>query len=187
MMSLKNDMMYVSPITSQRPYMLILFSSYIQFHPLAYIVKLNIELSMADLISKVVRRQDRTDKPNSSSDPSKSTELTSKSRVKSGVMSGVAFQLSTQAKANDFQATITTRSQSQAQQREKIVDDGSSDSSSVSGINFAVPENGIVKTTATDVIIHDENGRQHNLERGSTSSSTAHLNDYAKQPYGHAK
>ncbi|KAH8585399.1 hypothetical protein B0O99DRAFT_474424, partial [Bisporella sp. PMI_857] len=28
---------------------------YVQFHPLAYIVKLNIELSMADLISKIVR------------------------------------------------------------------------------------------------------------------------------------
>ena len=52
--------------------------SYTQFHSLAYIVKLNIELCMADLISKVVRRQDRTDKPNSSSDPSKGTDLASK-------------------------------------------------------------------------------------------------------------
>ncbi|RDL36009.1 uncharacterized protein BP5553_06621 [Venustampulla echinocandica] len=34
---------------------------YVQFHPLAYIIKLNIELSMADLISKIVRRRDRVD------------------------------------------------------------------------------------------------------------------------------
>ncbi|KAH6664021.1 hypothetical protein B0J14DRAFT_494014 [Halenospora varia] len=50
---------------------------YIQFHPLAYIVKLNIELSMADLISKIVRRQDRVDNPYSNSNP---TELTSNPR-----------------------------------------------------------------------------------------------------------
>lgn len=45
-----------------------------QFHPLAYIVKLNIELSMADLISKIVRRADRIDATNSASHP---TELKS--------------------------------------------------------------------------------------------------------------
>lgn len=31
--------------------------SYMQFHPLAYIVKLKIELSMADLIAKIARQQ----------------------------------------------------------------------------------------------------------------------------------
>ncbi|KAF2728660.1 hypothetical protein EJ04DRAFT_388979, partial [Polyplosphaeria fusca] len=63
MMSLPNDMIYT------------------QFHSLAYIVKLNIELCMADLISKVVRRQDRTDKPHSSSNPSKDTGLSSRTRT----------------------------------------------------------------------------------------------------------
>ncbi|PQE28452.1 hypothetical protein CJF30_00008164 [Rutstroemia sp. NJR-2017a BBW] len=47
---------------------------YVQFHPLAYIVKLNIELSMADLISKVVRRKDPT---NGGYSNSRSTELQS--------------------------------------------------------------------------------------------------------------
>jgi hypothetical protein len=51
--------------------------SYVQFHPLAYIVKLNIELSMADLISKIVRSQDRVDNSDSNSHP---TELTSNPR-----------------------------------------------------------------------------------------------------------
>jgi hypothetical protein len=32
--------------------------SYMQFHPLAYIVKLKIEMSMADLIAKVARKRD---------------------------------------------------------------------------------------------------------------------------------
>uniref|UniRef100_A0A0D2YDL6 Uncharacterized protein n=1 Tax=Fusarium oxysporum (strain Fo5176) TaxID=660025 RepID=A0A0D2YDL6_FUSOF len=32
--------------------------SYMQFHPFAYIVKLKIEMSMADLISKVARKRD---------------------------------------------------------------------------------------------------------------------------------
>jgi hypothetical protein len=49
-------------------------SSYVQFHPLAYIVKLNIELSMADLISKVVRRKDPV---NGGYSNSRSTELAS--------------------------------------------------------------------------------------------------------------
>ncbi|PQE07387.1 hypothetical protein CJF32_00005271 [Rutstroemia sp. NJR-2017a WRK4] len=47
---------------------------YVQFHPLAYIVKLNIELSMADLISKVVRRKDPV---NGGYSNSRSTELQS--------------------------------------------------------------------------------------------------------------
>lgn len=33
--------------------------SYMQFHPLAYMVKLNIELSMADLIAKVANMNSR--------------------------------------------------------------------------------------------------------------------------------
>ena len=77
MMSLPNSFLYVclyqislSRFTNPRP-------SYVQFHPLAYIVKLNIELSMADLISKIVRRQDRVDNPYSNSNP---TELTSNPR-----------------------------------------------------------------------------------------------------------
>lgn len=77
MMSLPDTFMYVClyqisllRFTNSRP-------SYVQFHPLAYIVKLNIELSMADLISKVVRRQDRVDNSYSNSNP---TELTSNPR-----------------------------------------------------------------------------------------------------------
>jgi hypothetical protein len=36
---------------------LIPYHSYMQFHPLAYIVKLNIEMSMADLIGKIARNK----------------------------------------------------------------------------------------------------------------------------------
>jgi hypothetical protein len=40
---------------------------YTQFHSLAYTVKLNIELCMAELISKIVRRRDRIGGPSFSS------------------------------------------------------------------------------------------------------------------------
>lgn len=135
---------------------------------------------MADLISKVVRRQDRTDKPHSSSDPN-----TSKTHTNNGTTTGVAFQLSTQAKGDPMQTTITTRSKSRNDGGN--IDDASSDSSSISGINFAVPENGIVKTVAVQV----ENGghqKPYDFERGSTSSSTAKLHDeYEAYSSSHAR
>lgn len=65
MMSLKNTFVYVRSIvflhSSHKEYPLTksLYYSYMQFHPLAYIVKLNIEMSMADLIAKIARSQDR--------------------------------------------------------------------------------------------------------------------------------
>ncbi|KAF2657773.1 hypothetical protein K491DRAFT_316510 [Lophiostoma macrostomum CBS 122681] len=159
MMSLPNDLVYT------------------QFHSLAYIVKLNIELNMADLISKVVRRQDRTDKPNSSSNPSKGTELTSRTRTNNGTLSthpGTLFQLSTQAKGTELKDPNTS------QKAHGNIDDAASDSSSDSGINFRVPETGIVKTVAVETVVEgarseDERDR---VERGSTTSSTAQLNDY---------
>lgn len=41
-------------------FMLILgLNSYMQFHPLAYMVKLNIEMTMADLIAKIAKKQER--------------------------------------------------------------------------------------------------------------------------------
>lgn len=127
---------------------------------------------MADLISKVVRRQDRTDKPNSSSDPSKpGTDLASKRQTRDGT----AFQLSTQAKSNGVQTTVTGKSGTW-NDKGATLDDASSDSSSVSGINFAVPDDGIMKTVAVQV--HGDRGRDtQELERGSTTSSTARLHD----------
>jgi hypothetical protein len=137
---------------------------------------------MADLISKVVRRQDRTDKPNSSSDPSKGgTDLASKRQTRDGT----AFQLSTQAKSNGIHTTVTTKSGTW-NGKGATLDDASSDSSSISGINFAVPDDGIVKTVAVQV--HgDSQPNDHDVENKSTTSSTARLHDdYEQQPRGYA-
>jgi hypothetical protein len=135
---------------------------------------------MADLISKVVRRQDRTDKPNSSSNPSKGTELTSRTRTNNGTLSahpGTLFQLSTQAKATGH---ANERSTSSAEEARGNINDAASDSSSDSGINFRIPENGIVKTVAVQTVV--EGGRRETEgdrdERVSTTSSTAQLNEY---------
>jgi hypothetical protein len=127
---------------------------------------------MADLISKVVRRQDRTDKPNSSSDPAKGgTDLVLKRQTRDGT----AFQLSTQAKSNGIHTTITTKSGTR-KDRGATLDDASSGSSSVSGINFAVPTDGIVKTVAVQV--HgDSQQKYQDAENKSTTSSTARLHD----------
>ncbi|KAF2687245.1 hypothetical protein K458DRAFT_295981 [Lentithecium fluviatile CBS 122367] len=147
MMSLPNDLVYT------------------QFHSLAYIVKLNIELNMADLISKVVRRQDRTDKANSSSNPSKGTELTSRTRTNNGTHS-----------MGTHPGTIDGN-----------VDDAVSDSSSDSGINFRIPDNAIMKTVAVETTVQEHRrDPERDEERASTTSSTAQLNeyDYAPQGYG---
>ncbi|KAM0238897.1 hypothetical protein ACHAP5_008532 [Fusarium lateritium] len=61
MMSLPNDIVYV------------------QFHPLAYLVKLHIEMNMADLIIKVVKASNNGNYPDYSGDRSRSTEQKKKS------------------------------------------------------------------------------------------------------------
>lgn len=135
---------------------------------------------MADLISKVVRGADRTDKPNSSSGHSKGTNLTSKRQTQDGA----AFQLSTQAKSNGVQTTIRAEKTKSWHAQGATLDDASSGRSSVSGINFAVPNNGIMKTV--DVQVHNNgDGKERDVESGSTTSSTAKLHDdYTQEPHG---
>ena len=150
---------------------------------------------MADLISKVVRRQDRTDKPNSSSNPSKGTELTSKPQTVNGTHSlsthpGTAFQLSTQAKSGNFNIPMPMGRTSRAEAAGGNIDDASSDSSSDSGINFRVQGNGIMKTVAVETVVQEgrrENERDERDERGSTTSSTAQLNEYSFMPQNYVK
>lgn len=57
MMSLRNTFVYaiVDPSISISLLTIYLIDRYMQFHPLAYIVKLNIEMSMASLIGKIAR------------------------------------------------------------------------------------------------------------------------------------
>jgi hypothetical protein len=152
--------------------------SYTQFHSLAYIVKLNIELCMADLISKVVRRQDRTDKPHSSSNPSKGTDLTSKTRTNNATIHGPTFALTS------INAGTTKARESKLDAERRDDGDCASDTSSESGINFVVPENsiGVVKTIAVESVTEDGERRE---DRGSTSSSTAELRQNMVQSYPH--
>ncbi|KAF9781448.1 hypothetical protein IL306_013444 [Fusarium sp. DS 682] len=77
MMSLPNDIVYV------------------QFHPLAYLVKLHIEMNMADLIIKVVKASNNSDYPDysgSRSNPTtqkqKSSKQTGKSKIPSAMFAG---------------------------------------------------------------------------------------------------
>ncbi|KAF4442327.1 hypothetical protein FACUT_2144 [Fusarium acutatum] len=75
MMSLPNDIVYV------------------QFHPLAYLVKLHIEMNMADLIIKVVKASNNSDYPDysgsrSHSTQKKSSKQTGKSKVPSAMFVG---------------------------------------------------------------------------------------------------
>ncbi|KAF4945154.1 hypothetical protein FGADI_12163 [Fusarium gaditjirri] len=73
MMSLPNDIVYV------------------QFHPLAYLVKLHIEMNMADLIIKVVKASNNSDYPDCSGSRSQSTQKkSSKQTGKSKVPSAIA-------------------------------------------------------------------------------------------------
>lgn len=161
---------------------------YTQFHPLAYVVKLNIELNMADLISKVVRKKDRTDRPHdhdSSSNPSKGTELTSKTRTNNRSSfhkaSGTVFQISSAKSPQPHQDRDRKR-----EGDEEVC----SESSSESGINFVVPERGIVKTVKVETVADERDagtGRERDVERGSTSSSTArlHAGEYDYLPRGY--
>ncbi|KAL2682822.1 hypothetical protein Neosp_007277 [[Neocosmospora] mangrovei] len=55
MMSLKNTFVYVIATGFASDRLLLTPLRYMQFHPLAYTVKLNIEMSMADLIGKIAR------------------------------------------------------------------------------------------------------------------------------------
>jgi hypothetical protein len=136
---------------------------------------------MADLISKVVRGADRTDKPISSSDHSKGTNLASKRQT----TDGRAFQLSTQAKSNGVQTSIRAeKTRSWHLDQGATLDDASSGRSSVSGINFTVPSAGIMKTVAVQVHNNSES-KEQDVERGSTTSSTAKLHDdYTHEPHG---
>jgi hypothetical protein len=135
---------------------------------------------MADLISKVVRGADRTDKPISSSDHSKGTNLASKRQTNDGT----AFQLSTQAKSNRVQTSIRAEKTRSWHDHGATLDDASSGRSSVSGINFTVPNTGIMKTVAVQVHNNSE-PKEQDVERGSTTSSTAKLHDdYTHEPHG---
>ncbi|KAF2010638.1 hypothetical protein BU24DRAFT_400131 [Aaosphaeria arxii CBS 175.79] len=153
---------------------------YTQFHSLAYIVKLHIELTMSDLISKVVRGKDRTDKPLSSSGregnsyPSKSggtggTELTTTLRNRTLVSNGNMQRHSHVHDGTVFGYTADAKgvghtgpwSPSSAKPKGGENSDASSDSSSDSGINFRVDQsgmNGIMKTVAVETRVVDEWG-----------------------------
>lgn len=133
---------------------------YVQFHPLAYIVKLNIECSMADLISKIVRGNQRTDNFHSDS-YSHPTELTSHGRSRHTKLGG------TLNGAKDDFANVTI-SIYRADARKADPDEVSLDEDEIQ-------HGGIMKTTATTQVVH-ELGRG-DVERGSTSSSTVQLND----------
>ncbi|KAG9505279.1 hypothetical protein J7337_002246 [Fusarium musae] len=66
---------------------------YVQFHPLAYLVKLHIEMNMADLIIKVVKASNNSDYPDysgsrSHSTQKKSSKQTGKIRVPSAMFVG---------------------------------------------------------------------------------------------------
>lgn len=140
---------------------------------------------MADLISKVVRRQDRTDKPHSysgpSSHPSKGTELTSKTRTNnftSTTKRESVFQSASQAKGGAYAGEEWGHKRTNV--IEGNIDDAVSDSSSDSGMNFRMdpPQHGIVKTVAVETVVNGERRRE------STSSSTAQLNEYIPQSQG---
>ena len=59
------------------------FCSYIQFHPLVYLLKLHIEMNMADLIGKVVRAGNN-DPRNGGNDYSSRSRTTGTSRAHGG-------------------------------------------------------------------------------------------------------
>ena len=125
------------------------YPSYVQFHPLAYIVKLNIELSMADLISKIVRNQDRVDNPDSNSHP---TELTSNPYNRQFDSKSGSFSFS-----NKVSNVCTS----------KAFSGGYAEEGDIGAHNQGA---GIVKTVATVIETVDEE------ERESVSSSTRKLN-----------
>ncbi|OAG00646.1 uncharacterized protein CC84DRAFT_320513 [Paraphaeosphaeria sporulosa] len=170
MMSLPNDLVYV------------------QFHPLSYIVKLNIELCMSDLISKVVRKRDRTDKPHehdSSSNPSQGTELPS-TTTKTGTFGGTTFTRSklghTGSKDKDAksQTVSNVREDSSGpngegkEDAESSGDSIHSSSSSDSGINFRVSgdanASGIVREVTVQIEV--DSVREGDDEQRSTKSTT---------------
>lgn len=152
---------------------------YVQFHPLSYIVKLNIELCMSDLISKVVRKRDRTDKPHdhdSSSNPSQGTELPS---TKSGTFRGTTLGGS---KSGGLKSHITSkvREEPLPEQDRKGRSDSEagsieSSNSSDSGINFRVPEDGIVRTVAVQVEVDDIGGVREGDDGERSTKSTSRL------------
>ncbi|KAF2492268.1 hypothetical protein BU16DRAFT_542174 [Lophium mytilinum] len=129
---------------------------YVQFHPLAYLVKLNIELSMADLISKVVRGSDRTDAFHSDSRSGGTTELTSHGKSKH---------------RSEHPLGNPTTSHAFASKGNKRDDDSIS----------LEEQTGIIKTVATTIVTEGAHDREGDKDDGrSTSSSTAELHHYAR-------
>lgn len=133
---------------------------YLQFHPVTYIVKLNIECSMADLISKIVAGKERTDAFHSDS-YSHPTELTSVQRTqrgnnKPGNFTTTSYKANATAKAND-------------------PDEISLEEGELAG-------SGIMKTVATTVVHSGGLDKERERERdsrdnGSVSSSTVQLSE----------
>ncbi|KAF2816610.1 uncharacterized protein BDZ99DRAFT_376053, partial [Mytilinidion resinicola] len=131
---------------------------YVQFHPLAYLVKLNIELSMADLISKVVRGSDRTDAFHSDSRSGGTTELTSH---------GISKHRSEHPLGNPTTQHVFA---SKAEPR---------DNDSIS----LEEQNGIIKTVATTIVLESDGRHDRDVDKDdgrSTSSSTAELHHYGR-------
>ncbi|KAF2015090.1 hypothetical protein BU24DRAFT_442210 [Aaosphaeria arxii CBS 175.79] len=122
---------------------------YVQFHPVSYIVKLNIECSMADLISKIVRGNERTDAFHSGSN-SYPTELASRSAHGT--------------KMGNTTHTTTIRGNHTARGGEEESD---------SSLDEERGAAGIMKTVATTVV-HDAAEKE---DSRSVSSSTVQLND----------
>lgn len=126
---------------------------YVQFHPLAYIVKLNIELSMADLISKVVRSHDRVDGSTSNNNP---TELTSTPRKPPfGSKSDAFFGSNKPGQVSHVYAS-NTRSEGYPNEGEIGIHD---------------QEDGILKTVSTVVVMEGKG------DASSVSSSMRYLNE----------
>ncbi|KAF2269535.1 hypothetical protein CC78DRAFT_604253 [Lojkania enalia] len=143
LVSLSMDVLIIAMMSLPNTYI------YVQFHPVAYIVKLNIECSMADLISKIVSKKDRTD-PLYSNSNSHPTELTSHTRT-----------------GKNPHVTSVIHSNYKAGATKGDPDEISLDSQERGHA-------GIMKTVATTVVMDE---RSENERRGSMSSSTVQLSE----------
>jgi hypothetical protein len=150
---------------------------YVQFHPVTYIVKLNIECSMADLISKVVSTKDRTDAFHSDSySQSHPTELTSVQR-KNG--RGVSTSIANSKNLGSGNVNFAVSSYNATACK------GGQDPDEISLEEGELGGSGIMKTVATTVVrsepvARDEMGRERercSRDDGSVSSSTVQLSD----------
>ncbi|CAM1505176.1 Fc.00g108130.m01.CDS01 [Cosmosporella sp. VM-42] len=123
---------------------------YLQFHPLAYLVKLHIEMNMADLITKVVKASNPTGYHNYSNSQSRSAGKSSKGTAATG----------SKKIASMFAGGNTT-----------FIEAGGDD------IELPTRETGIQKTTTTQVVIKPANqsGDYDDHDFASESSSTRQL------------